>query len=240
LNRATLAAALALILALTVALLAGCSPHHDRAAAPDGESGEYRSEFAVDKATLASTGTGPYWSLQPGRVWEYRSDDGDTLTISVLDQTQVVDGVTTRVVEERETEHAQLAEVSRNYFAADPATGDLYYFGEDVDIYEHARVTGHPGSWRSGVGGARFGLALPGKPSVGMRYFQELAPGTAMDRAEVTTVSGSQTVPAGRWDGCLGVRESSPLEPGSELKWYAPGVGLIVDDQMKLVRVFGP
>jgi len=50
----------------------------------------------------------------------------DTLTITVLKETRTVDGVQVRVLEERETKDGELAEVSRNFFATDKNTGDVY------------------------------------------------------------------------------------------------------------------
>ena len=53
-----------------------------------------------------------------------------TSVVGVLDETKVVDGVKTRIIEESETEGGKLSEISRNYFAIDKKTGDVYYFGE--------------------------------------------------------------------------------------------------------------
>ena len=75
-------------------------------------------------------------------------------------------------------------EISRNYFAISKRTNDVYYFGEDVDIYKASKVSSHEGAWLAGVKGARFGLAMPGVPTLKAKYYQELAPGVAMDRAE--------------------------------------------------------
>jgi hypothetical protein len=161
----------------------------------------------------------------------------DTLVITVLEETKVVDGVTTRIVEERETEGGQLIEVSRNYFAVDVATGDVYYFGEDVDMYKNGKVTGHEGAWLSGVDGAKFGLLVPGAPKPGERYYQESAPKVAMDRAEVVSVTEEVKVPAGAFKNCLHTKESSALESGTEDKYYAPGVGLIKDAEFVLVKI---
>jgi hypothetical protein len=189
----------------------------------------------VDARALRSHGTGEYIDLTPGRTWLYRSQSGQ-LKISVLDQTRMVDGVETRIVEERESEGGALVEVSRNFFAIDPASGDLYYFGEEVDVYKGGRVTGHPGAWESGRGAARFGLALPGRPRVGDKYYQEFAPGVAMDRGEVVSVEETVETPAGGFARCVHVRETTALEPEDvSQKWYAPGVGLIKDDEMELI-----
>lgn len=196
----------------------------------------WQDSFLVDKANLADTGRNPYFILEPG----YRltlANSKDTLMVTVLEDTKLADGVKTRVVEERETKGGKLAEVSRNYFAMDKITGDLYYFGEDVDIYKDGKISGHEGAWLGGVNGARFGLMIPGKPAVGARYYQENAPKVAMDRAEIISVTEESKVPAGVFKNCLHTRESSALEKGSEDKWYAPGVGLIKDEDFVLAKV---
>lgn len=201
---------------------------------------KFQDAFNIDKATLADKGSNTYMILQPG--YKLVLVDGkDTLTITVLDETKMVDGVKTRIVEERETKGGKLEEVSRNYFAIDKATGDIYYFGEDVDMYDaDGKVTGHGGGWLSGVNDARFGLMMPGKPDVGNRYYQELAPKVAMDRAEVISVSETVKVPAGTFKSCLKTKESSGIESGVEDKLFAPGVGLLKDGGFKLAKIEVP
>jgi hypothetical protein len=199
--------------------------------------GKFQDTFNVDKAALADTGSGAYMVLEPG----YKlilTDGKDTLMITVLNETKKVDGVNTRIIEERETKNGKLEEVSRNYFAIDKATGDIYYFGEDVDMYDaNGKVTDHGGSWLSGVNGAKFGLMMPGKPKVGQMYQQEVAPKSAMDRAEVLSVTEEVQVPEGTFKNCLKTKESSALESGSEEKLYAPGVGLLKDGGFKLAKI---
>jgi len=135
----------------------------------------WRDSFPVDKAILADTGSNTYFILEPNYRLALASAK-DTLIVTVLEDTKLVDGVRTRVVEQRETNGGKLPEVSRNYFAIDKITGDLYYFGEEVDTYKNGKVSGHEGAWLAGVNGARFGLMIPGKPVVGARYYQENAP----------------------------------------------------------------
>jgi len=196
----------------------------------------WRETFTVDKANLADTGRNTYFILEPGYRLTFEHGK-DTLIVTVLDETKVVDGVKTRIVEEKETAGGQLAEISRNYFAIDKATNDLYYFGEDVDEYRNGKVTGHEGAWLSGVNGARFGLMIPAKPQPGDKYYQEQAPKIAMDRAEIISVTEALKVPAGSYSNVLHTRESSGIESGSEDKWYAPDVGLIKDADFLLAKV---
>jgi hypothetical protein len=78
---------------------------------------------------------------------------------------------------------------------------------------------------------------MPARPVVADRYFQELAPKVAMDRAEIVSLSEEVNVPAGTFKNCLRTHESSALEAGAEDKWYAPGVGLVKDADFVLVRI---
>jgi hypothetical protein len=200
------------------------------------QAGEFQKDFNVPRRRLASSGRDAYFILEPGYqlVLEGMDEGAKTrLVIDVLEQTKVVDGVTTRVVREHESRAGKVIEVSMNYFAFDPATKNVYYFGEDVDMFRNGKVVSHEGAWRSGVNGARFGLAMPGSPKVGERYYQEVAPGVAMDRAENVSLTAS----LGKFKRCLRVEETTPLEPGvKEYKLYAPGIGLIRDGSLTLVR----
>jgi len=196
----------------------------------------FTSRFDVEKSDLTSTGRNPYFILEPGYVLTL--EGGSTrLVITVLNETRTVDGVDTRIVEERETDKGQLVEVSRNFFAISRRTNAVFYFGEDVDMYTGGKVTSHEGAWLSGVNGARFGLAIPGLPLVRARYYQEIAPKVAMDRAEIVSLTESLKTPAGAFTNVLKVEETTPLEPGAkEAKFYAAGVGLIQDGELKLVK----
>lgn len=184
--------------------------------------------------------TNPYFPLAKGNVRLLKGvEDGAKLRlrITVLDETEVVAGVKTRVVEEKEWEDGELIEVSRNFFVQAP-DGTVCYYGEDVDMYENGQVVSHEGAWRAGEGDNRPGIIMPANPAVGMTYVQEVAPGIAEDQAEIVSIGETVTIPAGTYKNTLFTRETTPLEPGSEsFKRYAPGVGLIVDNVVELVRV---
>jgi hypothetical protein len=203
--------------------------------APPGET--FTSTFAVERADFTSTGRNPYFILEPGYALTLEGDK-TRLVITVLPETRKVDGVETRVVEERETENDQLIEVSRNFFAIHTKTNSVFYFGEDVDMYKNGTVTSHEGAWLSGVAGARFGMMMPGLPLLKARYYQEIAPKVAMDRAEILGIGETLKVPAGTFTDVLRTQETTPLEPlAKESKYYAKGVGLIQDADLKLVQI---
>jgi hypothetical protein len=222
------------LLALLVCFTAVCA-----SAAGSSPAKGFTDSFDLDKADLSSTGRNRYFVLEPGFQLVLEGKPGSkatVLTITVLNQTKVVDGVETRVVEERETVGGQMAEVSRNYFAISKKTSDVFYFGEDVDVYKKGKVVDHEGAWLSGVNGARFGLMIPGTPLLGARYQQEVAPKAAMDRAEIVSLSETLQTPAGKFEKCLKTEETSTLERGKAHKLYAPGVGLIFDGDLKLTK----
>ena len=69
---------------------------------------------------------------------------------------------------------------------------------------------------------------MPGEPAVGQSYRQEYDKGNAEDKASVTSVDATATVPFGSFDHVLQTRDVNPLEPNFvERKSYARGVGPI-------------
>jgi hypothetical protein len=196
----------------------------------------WTDDFPVEPGELGPTGRNPYFILEPG-YFLVLAKGNEELTITVLDETKKVDGVETRVVEERETNKGKLVEISRNFFAISNRTNNVYYFGEEVDLYMDGKIVGHEGAWLSGVKGARFGLMMPGTPLVGGRYYNEIAPEVAMDRSEIVSMKETVETIGGTFKNCLKVEETNPLEPGNkEYKYYARGVGLINDDNAELIK----
>ena len=196
----------------------------------------WTAEFVLENDELSSVGRNPYFILEPG-YFLVLENGTEQLTISVLTATKKIGDVETRAVEEKETSGGKLVEISRNYYAISKRANSVFYFGEDVDLYKNEKLAGHSGAWLSGANGAKFGLMMPGIALLGSRYYQELAPGIAMDRAEIVSINETVVTPAGRFTNCLKVEETTPLEPGvKEYKYYSAGIGLIQDGDLKLVR----
>ena len=212
-------------------------------------SKEYTTQFNIQDCTFSTQGANRYFILEPAfQLVLMGPEDGAQveLKITVLADTQSVTlpgigEIMTRVIEEREWADGMLSEVSRNLFAICEQTGSAFYFGEEVDIYEGGQVVSHDGAWQAGVNGAEPGIVMPGEFLVGSRYFQEMAPGVAMDRAENIKMGLTVDVPAGHYTDAVKVRETSPLEPSSKgTKIYAPGIGLVVDGKIQLIEVINP
>ncbi|MCO6439464.1 MAG: hypothetical protein J5J06_20435 [Phycisphaerae bacterium] len=205
---------------------------------------DYTESFHVESREFVSTGRNPFFVLESGYQLVFNGQEGRhtvVLTITVLDETHKIGDVETRVVEEREIKDGVLAEISRNYFAICKRSNDVFYFGETTDEYRDGKVVGHEGAWEAGRNNARPGLMMPGTPLIGSRFYQEIAPDVAMDRAEIISLSATLKTPAGDYVGCQKVEESTPLEPGvREFKLYAPGIGLVSDGNLLLTAIKRP
>jgi hypothetical protein len=211
---------------------------------------EFTTEFDRERCTFATTGSNPYFPLWPGYALllegEEEDDEGEIVEIEALltvtTDTELVDGVLTRVVEERESEDGELVEVSRNFMAHCRETGDVWYFGEDVDDYEDGEIVGHEGGWRAGIGGALPGLIMPGTPLLGARFQQELALGVAEDRGEVVALEENVTIGGVTFERVLRILDTNALSPSSEgdVKLYAHGIGIVADEELELTEVTQP
>lgn len=184
--------------------------------------------------TLASAN--PFYPLRLGDEWVLEGEEAGTLIrlrVRVLDETEVVGGVTTRVVEESEWEDGELIEVSRNFFAA-TMDGTVCYFGEDVDIYDQGEIVSHDGAWRADDEGNFPGIIMPATPHPGMQFLMEGAPGVAEDWGRVVG-SGRVMTPAATFDETLRIREAG-TDPGDfDFKVFAKDVGIVVDGPLSLV-----
>ncbi|MGH7587168.1 MAG: hypothetical protein ACRELU_01110 [Gemmatimonadota bacterium] len=206
-------------------------------AAPTATAQE--AETAVDLSVCSPTGeftlasTNPYFPMSVGSEWTLEGGD-ERVVVTVLDETETVAGVTTRVIEEREFEDGELKEVSRNFFAQ-ASDGTVCYFGEDVDNYKDGEVVSHESEWRADAPGSRPGVIMPADPRPGVTFQMEGAPGSAEDAGRIVEVGSSTEVPAGTFAETLRLEEHDLLDDEREEKVYAKGVGILIDEDLELV-----
>lgn len=233
-----------------VLLLAALAP---LAPALGANPGGFTNEFPIAACDFESTGGNAFLRLQVNRQLylsnkmckECVQEDGLVeLWITILPKTHVISfpyagkvrTVRARVMEEYETEDGELEEVSNNFVADCNPMHDVYYFGETVFDGDGNPL---PDAWLAGKDGATPGILLPDRAYLlGSRYFQEFAP-NAKDRVEHTSLGFEVEVPAGTFQNCVEMTETSPLEPGHEsIKVYCPNVGMVRDDDLELIRVY--
>jgi hypothetical protein len=217
---------------------------------------KFTDDFPLETCHFVPYGGSDYFSLNPGRKTYFNNrecvaagdcDEREELTITVTNDLKRIlfniDGerrvVWARVIVENEKADGELVEISHNYFATCLPARDVYYFGEDVDIYEDGKVVSHDGAWLAGRFGAEPGIIMPDSGFLlGQRYYQELAQGVALDRAEHVATDLDIDLQAGNFEDCIKTVETTPLEPGAQsIKFYCPGVGLVVDGDLKAIAV---
>jgi len=191
--------------------------------------------FDLKNRKFATKGRNRFFILQPGYQLMLESRT-EKVVITVLKETKKIGEVETRIVEEREEENGELKEVSRNFFAICKKSGDVFYFGEEVDDYEDGKIVRHSGAWRADEENSQAGILMPGTILLGARHYQEIAP-NAQDRAEIISDDVTMKTPAGTFKNCIRVEETSGLDPEEKCyKTYAPGVGLIQDEDLVLTQ----
>jgi len=203
--------------------------------APASEQGKkWTKSFDQENCTFSTVGRNRFFILDPGHQLVLQSSE-EKVVITVLDETKKIGNVRTRIIEEREEKDGKLAEVSRNFFAICKEHGDVFYFGEEVDDYKDGKIVAHSGAWRADEADSQAGIIMPGTILLGARHYQEIAP-NAMDRAEIISDDVTMVTPAGTFKNCLRVEETSGLDPDEKCyKTYAPGVGLIQDEDLLLI-----
>lgn len=206
---------------------------------------EYAGNF-IDPLEIGISETpNTYLPLVQGNVWIFEGtfeEDGEqiteTVTVTVTDKIKLIDGIHCLVVNDVVTVDGELVEDTDDWFAQD-INGNVWYCGEeakDYEIFEEdvpplPELISDDGSFKAGRDGDKGGILLPNMPVIGDIFRQELSIGNAEDIIEIIGLEGDETSPFANCDGqCLVTRDFSPLDPDAEEnKYYAPGIGLIVE-----------
>jgi hypothetical protein len=205
------------------------SPSSTAAALPQGDE-----QRKLDPADFTTEITNRWWPMDVGDRWVYEESDGKggvlKIEVTVLDRTKTVAaGVEARVVHDIGTDDGEVVEDTLDYYAQD-VDGNVWYLGEKTAEYENGEVASTEGSWEAGVNGGQAGILLPAEPQVGTGYRQEYLAGHAEDEGFVLSTGERVQVPAGKYADTLMTRDTSPIEPNLvELKFYAPGVGPVME-----------
>jgi hypothetical protein len=170
----------------------------------------------------------PYFPLRPGTILRYEGTaDGEraTDTVTVTRRTKTILGVRATVVLDVATLGGKPSEKTDDWYAQDKR-GNVWYLGEDSFDRKKGKWVRNDGSWRAGVDGAKAGIIMKGRPSIGDSYRQEYYKGHAEDLGRVLRTGVTVSTPYRSFRGTLQTRDWSPLEPRVvEHKWYARGIG---------------
>jgi hypothetical protein len=191
----------------------------------------------ITPADFGPSVTNPYFPLKPGRTLVYTGTKDGRAALNIFaptSRTKVIDGVTTRVVEDRLYLDNTLEERTSDYYAQDRC-GNVWYFGEDTATLDaQGHVIDTEGSFHAGVDGAQPGVFMQAHPQVGRRFRQEWYRGHAEDTFKVLSLSAPVTVPYGHFDDALKTEETTALEPDVvDNKYFVRGIGEVTELAVK-------
>jgi len=194
--------------------------------APAALAADYAPD--IDPTEFTTNITNPFLTLPTGRKLVYSGETAggiERIEITMTGETREIMGVTTTVYLDRVYVDDQLVEETKDYLAQNTATGDVWYFGEDVQNYENGEPSDQDGAWIAGDDNAQPGIWITATPVPGMEYRQEYYPGEAEDMVTIKEVGLTLETPLGTFAGCIKTYDWTPLEPDAkEDKFYCPGV----------------
>jgi hypothetical protein len=191
----------------------------------------------IEPANFSPNVTKRLFPLTPGKTLVYTgTKDGKKALdlVATTSRTKKIDGVTTRVVEDRLYLDNVLKERTSDYYAQDRC-GNVWYFGEDTaELDRHGKVVSTEGSFHAGVDGAQPGVFMQAHPQVGRKFRQEWYQGHAEDMFKVIDRSAPVTVPYGSFRHALRTAETNALEPEVlDNKYYVKGIGEVAELAVK-------
>jgi hypothetical protein len=205
---------------------------------PPGELAPISGTYAprIDPANFVAHVDNRYLPYRPGTRFHFVGVRGTTPQTDdqvVLRRTKRILGVACTVVRDTVSEHGRAVELTDDWYAQD-RQGNVWYMGEAAFERKNGRFAKAGDSWESGTGGAQPGIIMPAAPRPRDAYRQEYyPPGKALDEARVLRLTGTLTVRYGSFKRLLVTSEFSPLEPQTEQKYYARGVGEIAEHVVK-------
>jgi hypothetical protein len=204
---------------------------------PYGPGGSYHP--VIRPSNFTTDVTNPWFPLRTGTTYLYTGTKDGKKAMDVFQVsrgTKKIDGVVTRMVNDRLFLNDVLEERTTDYYAQDRC-GNVWYFGEDTATLDgHGHVIDRSGSFHAGVNGAQPGVYMQPNPQIGRWFRQEWYKGQAEDRYRALSTSALISVRYGTFKNALRTEEKTDLEPDvTDNKYYVRGVG-----QVEEVAVKGP
>ena len=224
------------VLALTC-LLAGCAGT-SRDAAASTETEPTRVKFDPANFVDPTTSTNEYHPLRPGLQYirtgttEVGSRKVPHQVISTMtDVIRMIDGVPTVAMLDQSTDSGEIAQVGFDYFALDK-DGNVWIMGGYTENFEGGEFTDVENAWIGTETGGQPGILMPGVVTIDTPrwYISKAGPDESPSVAEPVAVGITMTVAFGDFQNVIAIREGGINAIDNEIKYYAPGVGVIFND----------
>lgn len=229
----------AISLGLLVALpLAGCTGSADGAE----DQTFVETPFKASNFPDPLAGSNKWLPLEVGTQWVR---EGTTLignrtvpasdVVTVTDVVREINGVKTVLVFDHSVAAGQVVQQSLDYMAQDSA-GNVWYLGSATEQYEAGRYVAVDEAWLAGVEGAKAGILMPADLRMDTPAWSiAQPPESAGDGAEVVKVE-KKCVPYGCFENVMVIREGKKTALDNEFKYYASGVGQILNEPRSAAR----
>jgi hypothetical protein len=216
------------------AFIAGCGGDEDGASSPSADPNRFDPASFGDPVSATNT----WLPLKVGTQWvrEGLTDVGNRrvphqVVSTVTDVSREIEGVRTVAVLDQDFDGGQLVQQSLDHLARDEQ-GNIWLLGSYTEEYEGGQFVNATDAWLTGVKGAKPGILMQADPRSGTPpYFVERPPGGDEEEAiaQVVEAGQSQCVPFKCYEDVLVIREGKVAAPDNEFKYYAPGVGQILN-----------
>ena len=173
-----------------------------------------------------------YFTLVTGTQFTYEDRLGTRrIIVVVTNEKKKLMEVMTTGVRVTEWRNGVLTEDTTDWYAQDKA-GNVWVFGEAVNIYIAGKVDHRNRSWEAGVDGARPGIIVPADPQPRDLYRQEYLPGGAENLGTVVATDKKVTVPYGTLEKCVQIEDANILMSAVEQKYYCPAISFLALEEV--------
>lgn len=223
-----------ILVACCAALAAGCGG--GKATGPTSPTRFTHAAFNPANFGPPATGANRWLPLKPGTQWVrvgttlvgHRAVQHRVVS-TVTDVIKRIAGVSAVAVLDQDLDAGQIAQESVDWLAQDKQ-GTVWFVGGYTEEYAAGRFAAIRDAWLSGLKGGKAGTLMPADPTTRTPPWTiAQPPGADPDAAQVVQSGRAQCVPFGCFRNVLVVREGKAAALDNEFKYYAPGVGLIVN-----------
>jgi len=219
--------------------VAGCSGNSGEDSAPSNTA-PVATHFEFDAANFVdpTTSTNQYHPLVPGTQWirsgttEVGSREVPHSVISTLtDVVRTIDGVTVVAMLDQSTDSGEISQVGFDWLALDK-DGNVWILGGYTEDFEGGEFTNAEDAWLGAATGGDPGVLMPGvvEADTPRWFIGAVEEGSLGSLGEPVEVGITRCVAFGCFDNVIAIREGEYKAIDNEVKYYAPGVGVILND----------
>ncbi len=195
--------------------------------------------FPFDPANFVdpTTNANPYHPTLPGMQWirggttEVGSRKVPHMIITTMtDVIRIIDGVPAVAMLDQSTDSGEIAQVGFDYLAVDK-DGNVWIMGGYTEEYEGGVFTNTEVSWLGAANGGMPGVLTPAEVTMDTPRWIIGSSGPDEDPSvgDPAEIGATTTVPFGEYHDVRAIREGEIDAPDNEIKYYAPGVGVILN-----------